>query len=93
MKKLFIILISIIILSACAKPHQQADTRNGYTYDLDTIRGHAIIYDNRVWGNNSNHGLMHDPSCNQCRVEMKQLITEVLDSIIDEKVITLLGKN
>lgn len=91
MKKIFIILISIIILSACAKPHQQADTRNGYTYDLDTIRGHAIIYDDREYGLH-NHGLMHDPSCNQCRVEMKQLMTEVLDSIIDEKIITLLGK-
>ena len=91
MKKLFITLISIIILSACAKSHQEVDTRNGYTYDLDTVRGHAIIYDDREYGR-ANHGLMHDPSCEQCRVEMKQLMTEVLDSIIDEKVITLLGK-
>lgn len=93
MKKLFIILISVITISACTKSHDKINTRNGYTYDLDTLQGHSIVYDNRTIGATSNHGLIHDPNCEQCKVELKKLITEVMDSIIDEKVITLLGKN
>ena len=57
-------------------------------YYLDTLdNGHILMKDIH----SMDAGFIDYPECPKCRENLKEIITEVVDSIIDDKVVKLLG--
>ena len=80
MKKIFYLLLAMIFV-ACeeGRSPELIETTTGYHYRIDTIKGHSFYYDNRC--------AFGDHECKKCEERFVFLI----DSIIDDRVVKLLG--
>jgi hypothetical protein len=82
MKKIFYLLLAMIFVACEENPRhpELIETANGYHYRIDTIKGHSFYYDNRC--------AFGDHECKKC----EERFIFILDSIIDDRVVKLLGK-
>lgn len=87
MKKVFSILtLSMLCFTSCVDKtkYEENHSSGDRLIETETFKGHSI------WV--ANEKLTHDPECPKCKENLKQTIAEVVDSIVDNKVIVLLGK-
>jgi hypothetical protein len=84
MKKLIYTLTFIIIALASCQPNETTSrtkmtSARGFNYTIDTINNHTFYFDNTC--------AFTDHQCKKC----EERLVEILDSIIDDRVVKLLG--
>jgi hypothetical protein len=82
MKKLFYFIAVMMVMSvlSCHKRVERITSSGGWDYVYDTLSGHTYYFDK--------HGMMEDHECKKC----EERLVFILDSIIDDRVVKLLGK-
>lgn len=82
MKKLLYLIAVMVVMSvlSCNKRVERITSSGGWDYVYDTLSGHTYYFDK--------HGMMGDHECKKC----EERLVFILDSIIDDRVVKLLGK-
>ena len=70
----------VMSVLSCNKRVERVTSNGGWDYVYDTLSGHTYYFDN--------HGMMGDHECKKC----EERFIFILDSIIDDRVVKLLGK-
>ena len=80
-KLLYLIAIAMVMtVFSCKKRVERITSSGGWDYRFDTLSGHTYYFDK--------YGMMGDHECKKC----EERFIFILDSIIDDRVVKLLGK-